>query len=54
MLGEAFDPDRYRMAVEVAQLVPDLEILPNGGEQLVAQEMHSANLDSRTVPKHSF
>lgn len=29
-MGEAFDADRYRMAVEISQLVPDLELLPNG------------------------
>jgi hypothetical protein len=27
ILGEAFDADRYRMAVEVSQLVADLEML---------------------------
>jgi hypothetical protein len=27
ILGDSFDPDRYRMAVEVSQLVADLEML---------------------------
>jgi ABC-type multidrug transport system fused ATPase/permease subunit len=29
-MGEAFEPSQYRVAVDVAQLLPDLEILPNG------------------------
>ncbi|GLI66142.1 hypothetical protein VaNZ11_009876 [Volvox africanus] len=30
LMGQALDPDRYRTALEVAQLGPDLAILPNG------------------------
>ncbi len=30
VLGEDFDAERYRAAVEAAQLLPDLAILPNG------------------------
>eukprot|EP00878_Enallax_costatus_P008308 GHUV01008686.1.p1 GENE.GHUV01008686.1~~GHUV01008686.1.p1 ORF type:complete len:1320 (+),score=395.23 GHUV01008686.1:299-4258(+) len=30
IMGEAFDPSRYRVSVDVAQLLPDLEMLPNG------------------------
>jgi ABC-type multidrug transport system fused ATPase/permease subunit len=30
IMGEAFEPSQYRVAVDVAQLLPDLEILPNG------------------------
>lgn len=30
LLGSALDPERYHEAVELAQLVPDLEMLPNG------------------------
>lgn len=29
-MGEAFEPSRYRVAVDVSQLLPDLEMLPNG------------------------
>lgn len=29
-MGEAFEPAQYRVAVDVAQLLPDLEMLPNG------------------------
>jgi ABC-type multidrug transport system fused ATPase/permease subunit len=30
IMGKAFEPSQYRVAVDVAQLLPDLEILPNG------------------------
>ncbi|KAF6255037.1 ABC transporter [Scenedesmus sp. NREL 46B-D3] len=30
IMGEAFEASQYRVAVDVAQLLPDLEILPNG------------------------
>jgi ABC-type multidrug transport system fused ATPase/permease subunit len=30
IMGEAFEPSQYRVAVDVAQLLPDLKILPNG------------------------
>ncbi|WIA32238.1 hypothetical protein OEZ86_003085 [Tetradesmus obliquus] len=30
IMGEAFEPAQYRVAVDVAQLLPDLEMLPNG------------------------
>lgn len=29
-MGEGFDAARYRLALEASQLVPDLEILPDG------------------------
>eukprot|EP00879_Flechtneria_rotunda_P024838 GHRR01026356.1.p1 GENE.GHRR01026356.1~~GHRR01026356.1.p1 ORF type:complete len:469 (+),score=138.30 GHRR01026356.1:65-1408(+) len=30
VMGEDFDPSRYRVAVDVSQLLPDLDILPSG------------------------